>query len=760
MKPWSNLAKVVYARTYSRSDHGTRERWEDTVRRVIIGNVRNHHVPMEEIQHLTKFMLERKATPAGRGLWFSGAPSHNTIGGFALNNCFATTADDWYNFAMAQELLMWGGGVGLSVQHKHVSKLPHVRTGVRITHKFSRDADFIVPDSREGWCELTRRVLEAYFLLGKSFTYSTICIRSEGEPIQGFGGQASGPRPLIDFVDTLSNILIAREGKHIRPIDAGDIICSIGHMVVSGLVRRSAILLLGDAWDAEYLRAKRWDLGPVPAVRARANYSVACSSVEDLHPAFWETFHAGEAFGIVNIKSIQKFGRMGEMRPDTAYLTNPCVTGDTLLATPEGDRPIEDCVDTTTTIWNGEQWSDVVPRITGTDEEIFRVTLSDGRYLDSTSYHWWCCRDYLVQTQNLEIGTYIRNFPIPGLELDLEEDISIVSVESRGVADKVYCFHEPLINQGCFNNIVTGNCGEATLEGGPGQAAEPCNLLELYMPNFDSADEFIHAARLMHRWGKRVCQESYRLYPNIERIIRRNQRIGIGITGCLQAPHLFNAETLNRAYLAIQESDAQYSAELNCPRSIRTTVCKPAGTSSLLGDCTPGIHPAFSRYYIRRVRFAANDSLIPILREAGHHMEPEKLLDGRLNHGTLVVDFYMQTPPGTPCADDDWDTWKQLDTVKFAQRYWADQSVSVSVYYRREDIPRLKEWLQSNLDEIKTISFLCHNDHGFEQAPIEAISAEQYERFSSQIKPLGDLDNIADGHIVSLECDGGACPAK
>ena len=624
MSGWSNLSKVVYRRTYSRNDFGKLENWEDTCNRAIEGNVRGFDLEEKEIQRLRYFLYNRKATPAGRGLWFSGTPSHEKVGGVALCNCWFTTADDWYNFVVSQSLLMQGGGVGMSVEHRFVSKLPKVKPNVTITHKLSKDADLIVPDSREGWCELTYKVLESFFVTGKGFTYSTICVRGAGERIKGFGGLASGPLPLIHFVEKLCTILLLRERKHIRPIDALDILCCIGEMVVSGNVRRSAIIILGDPWDKEYLCCKRWDLKEVPTQRAMANMSVVCDDVDDLHPSFWKTYEHGEPFGIVNRTNIHKYGRMGELLKDTAIGVNPC--------------------------------------------------------------------------------------------------------------------------------------GEATLEGSKGGGAEPCNLQELFLPRFEHVNEFFEGAVLMHRWGKRVCLEDYH-NPRINEIIKRNMRIGTGITGCLQSK-LFTPEILDVAYASIQEENERYSKTLGVNKSIRTTVVKPSGTLSLLGGVSAGIHPSFSRFAIRRIRFSSNDPLIPKLKEAGHHVEPVKRFDGGLDHGTLVVDFYVESPEGTPVADEDWDTWKQLEVLKMAQKHWADQAVSVTVYYQKQDIPKIKEWLAENLSEIKTISFLCHNDHGFDQAPWEAISQAEYEKLNSKITTL-EFDDVVEGSELDVEnCEGGHCPTK
>lgn len=624
-KEWSTLAKVVFKRTYSRrlfpgTSMERLETYPETVERAIMGNVRGHNVSEKEIERLRYFMMERKAGPAGRGLWFSGTDAHFKIGGVALNNCWFVTSADWISFVIAQDLLMLGGGVGISVEHKHTSKLPRVKKGVVITHKATKDADFIVPDSREGWCELLRRVLESFFVTGKSFTYSTVCVRGYGEPIAGFGGYASGPLPLIELVNNISAILIAREGRAVRPIDAADILCAIGAMVVAGNVRRSAIIVIGDAWDKEYLKAKRWDLQVLPAYRSSANWSVNCEDIEDVHPSFWKTYEHGEPFGIVNLSNIRRYGRMGEERKDTAEGVNPC--------------------------------------------------------------------------------------------------------------------------------------GEATLE-----PFEPCNLQDIDLPNLDNEEEFFEACRLMQRWGKRVTLERYHI-PQVDEVIKRNRRIGTSITGCLQSP-LFTPELLDRAYAVIREADREYSRELGVNESIRNTTIKPSGTKSKMDDVdSEGIHPGYARYSIQRVRFAANDRLLPILKEAGHHMEPVIKLDGSLDHGTMVVDFYKKCDDACPTVDEGFDTWKQLDVLLMAQKHWSDQAVSVTVYYRKSEIPRIKQWLAENLKHLKTISFLAHEDHGFKQAPKEAITKEQYERAVAKLKPV-DFDAIDGGNdLEGLECAGGVCPIK
>ncbi|NDD55903.1 hypothetical protein EBZ39_18900 [bacterium] len=161
------------------------------------------------------------------------------------------------------------------------------------------------------------------------------------------------------------------------------------------------------------------------------------------------------------------------------------------------------------------------------------------------------------------------------------------------------------------------------------------------------------------------------------------------------------------------------------------------------------------------MRFSAADPLVPLLAAAGHKIEPVVRFDGTLDHNTVVVDFYEKAPEGAPVADENWDTWKQLDILKMAQKHWADQSVSVTVYYRKEEINQLKEWLANNLRYLKTISFLCHSDHGFKQAPKETISKEDYEKLSEKVQPVQiDMTESDSFELQGTECEGGACPIK
>ena len=338
--PWSSIGYITYKRTYARrlnegDPNSATEEFNDTVNRVV--TAANQQLGCgfteDESQRLRRYLLELKGTVAGRFLWQLGTDTVNRLGLSSLQNCAFTVVDKPVEpFVWAMDLLMLGSGVGYNIQRSNVDKLPPVNESFKAPTRLDKaDADFIVPDSREGWVALLGKTLKAAFLAHKSgrqtFTYSTQLIRSKGAPIKGFGGTASGPEDLVWGIGEISKVLEKRAGKKLRPVDALDIMNIIGAIVVAGNVRRSAQIAIGDPDDVEYLLAKRWDLGNIPSWRAMSNNSVVCHDIGDLHGFFWDGYEGkGEPYGLINLKLSRKVGRLGETQypdPDVQGY-NPC----------------------------------------------------------------------------------------------------------------------------------------------------------------------------------------------------------------------------------------------------------------------------------------------------------------------------------------------------------------------------------------------------------------------------------------------------
>ncbi len=338
--PFSSVGYITYKRTYARrlneaDPNSPTEEFEDTVNRVVTASNSQLKVGFteDEQERLKKYLVELKGTVAGRFLWQLGTDTVGRLGGASLQNCaFKVVNSPVEPFTWAMDLLMLGSGVGYNIQKANVEKLPPVNMDFKCpTRADTADADFIVPDSREGWVALLGKTLKAAFLAHSSgkqtFTYSTKLIRSKGAPIKGFGGTASGPEDLVWGINKIGEILEKRAGRKLRPIDCLDIMNIIGAVVVAGNVRRSAQIAIGDPDDVEYLLAKRWDLGNIPSWRAMSNNSVVCHDIGDLHEFFWDGYEGkGEPYGLINLKLSRKIGRLGETEypdPDVQGY-NPC----------------------------------------------------------------------------------------------------------------------------------------------------------------------------------------------------------------------------------------------------------------------------------------------------------------------------------------------------------------------------------------------------------------------------------------------------
>jgi len=329
--PWSTIGYLTYKRTYSRrldedDKHSPTEEFPESVERVLKASNEQFDCEFDddELERLRYYFTTLKAMVAGRFLWQAGTNTVDRFGLASLQNCAFVTVDDPVRpFCWAMDMLALGAGVGFNIQRKYVEKLPVVRDWFDTPTRFDDGgADFIIPDSREGWVKFLGKTLKAAFLSRRqdqgTFTFSTQVIRSKGAPIKGFGGEASGPEDLVWGIEQISEILKKRRGRKIRPIDALDIMNLIAHIIVAGNVRRSAQIAIGDPDDVEFLLAKRWSMGHIPKWRGMSNNSVVCNDLNELHEYFWQTYEdEGEPYGLINLALSQKCGRLGETQyPD------------------------------------------------------------------------------------------------------------------------------------------------------------------------------------------------------------------------------------------------------------------------------------------------------------------------------------------------------------------------------------------------------------------------------------------------------------
>jgi hypothetical protein len=149
-------------------------------------------------------------------------------------------------------------------------------------------------------------------------------------------------------------------------------------------------------------------------------------------------------------------------------------------------------------------------------------------------------------------------------------------------------------------------------------------------------------------------------------------------------------------------------------------------------------------------------------RKRGYKVVPDIGIDGREDHTRWVVEFPAKSPENAVLAAE-MTAVEQLEWVKRMQTDWADNAVSVTVYYRTEELPKIKEWLKNNYDNsVKSVSFLLHSDHNFPLAPYEEITEEQYHALSSKVNMAVTIGSSAveDDMLDDPSCATGACPVR
>lgn len=270
----NSLAEMTFITKYSRvKEDGTKERWWEVCRRCIEGyySILKDHchankTPWNEwkaqkaARDAFERMFEFKWMPPGRGLWMMGTEFVNgRRNSAALQNCSFVSTEKLSThsaeaatlpFTRLMEMSMLGVGVGFDTRGAGKLTIHNPRGEAKI---------WTIPDTREGWCDSVQMKLESFFFKNRQpvvLDYSVI--RPAGEPIRGFGGTAAGPQPLMDLHDKLDELYATeeRDGTPVTSEDITDICNLIAKCVVSGNVRRSALIALGDSGDEVFLNLK------------------------------------------------------------------------------------------------------------------------------------------------------------------------------------------------------------------------------------------------------------------------------------------------------------------------------------------------------------------------------------------------------------------------------------------------------------------------------------------------------------------------
>ena len=338
---FNGLGELVYHRTYSRMKaDGKNEQWWETVQRVVEGtfNMQKRHIDAHGLgwnawkaQHSAQQMFDRifnmKFLPPGRGLWAMGTPITEEKKLFAaLNNCAFVSTESFKGefsspFCFLMDASMLGVGVGFDTKGAGTLIL-------KGPNPVRRSELYEIPDTREGWVESLRLLLDSYAQGTGEIEFDYSAIRPAGVPIRGFGGESSGPDPLVELHQSVRDILNEEIGKPVSITAIVDIMNLIGKCVVAGNVRRTAEIVFGEPDSEEYLDLKNYEVNPHRATYGwTSNNSIFAEVGMNYEPAAERVRYNGEP-GFAWLHNMKAYGRMVDApnwKDRRASGGNPCL---------------------------------------------------------------------------------------------------------------------------------------------------------------------------------------------------------------------------------------------------------------------------------------------------------------------------------------------------------------------------------------------------------------------------------------------------
>lgn len=326
MTPYQTyIAKSRYSRYLD--DKGRREHWPETTKRYLdfmqdhLQKNHNYVMPASLYIKLEAAIVNLDVMPSMRSIMTSGeALGRQNVAGY---NCSYLPIDDPKAFDEAMYILLCGTGVGFSVEQKYVTRLPEIPEKL-----YESNTVVHVKDSKEGWAKALRQVL-ALLWAGEVPKWDVSAVRPQGARLKTFGGRASGPEPLVDLFKYVVQKFKGAQGRKLFSIEAHDILCKIGEVVVVGGVRRSAMISLSDLGDDRMAKAKAGNWWDGNGQRALANNSAVYDVKPDVGQFMreWSNIyesHSGER-GIFNRYASEiQASKNGRRVLGKEWGTNPC----------------------------------------------------------------------------------------------------------------------------------------------------------------------------------------------------------------------------------------------------------------------------------------------------------------------------------------------------------------------------------------------------------------------------------------------------
>lgn len=300
-------------------------------------------------------------------------------------------------------------------------------------------------------------------------------------------------------------------------------------------------------------------------------------------------------------------------------------------------------------------------------------------------------------------------------------------------------------------------CAEQSLE-----SFECCTLVETYLNRHDSLEDYKRTLKFAYLYAKTVTLLPTH-WEETNAIMQRNRRIGTSMSGVANFADINGLpvlrEWMDEGYKTIINYDKSYSEWLGIRESIKTTTIKPSGTVSILSGESPGVHwTPGGKYFLRAIRFGNDDPMLSLFKMANYRVEPASENPTK----TSVVFFPIKSLAKR--SEKDVSIYEKVAIAATAQRWWSDNSVSVTISFDAEkEIKDVGTVLHMYDGQLKTISFLPMGNHVYPQMPYSQISQEEYDQYAMELFSIdfaGVYQGLGIEAIGEAYCTTDACEIK